>query len=172
MLPRYMQCIIHIYIYVYPLNIFAILLTIFFFYYYLFSSRAKTTQHDKLNKLIPSFRYLPIKPHYGLYSTTPSVTGFINQTMPIVAIFLRNKFIAWFSLIQSFHFLFTVSQEELNLSKSTNSNPNPLDQSPILKIVLNVIGLIGSYFNLIIPQEQFTNEAAAAVKKLKEGIDK
>lgn len=99
------------------------------------------------------------------------MTGFINQSMPIVAIFLRNKFIAWFSLIQSFHFLFTVSQEELNLSKSTNSNPNPLDQSPILKIFLNIIGLVGSYFNLIIPQEQFTNESAAAIQQLKEEIE-
>ncbi|CAI7402596.1 BEM_collapsed_G0058110.mRNA.1.CDS.1 [Saccharomyces cerevisiae] len=43
--------------------------------------------------------YKKIAPPKGLYSATPSISGVVNQSMPMAAIFLRNKFIAWFSLI-------------------------------------------------------------------------
>lgn len=102
-------------------------------------------------------RHKPILPPKGMYATTPSISGIINQSMPMAAMFLRNKFIGWFSFLQSFHFLLNTSKEELSLSKSTNSSPNVLDQSPILKIVLCIIGLIVCYLNLIFPQPTSTD---------------
>lgn len=74
--------------------------------------------------------------------------------MPMAAIFLRNKFIGWFSFIQSFHYMLNTSNEQLTILKNNlSNNPNNfLDQSPIFKILLCFVGLLICYINLIFPQ--------------------
>lgn len=88
-----------------------------------------------------------------MYSTSASISSVVNQSMPMAAMFLRNKFLGWFALLQSVHFLFNTSKEERSLHKSTNANPNPLDQSPLLRIVLCIIGLCVCYLNIVFPQQ-------------------
>lgn len=99
-------------------------------------------------------RFKPILPPKELYPSTPSISGVVNQSMPMAAIFLRNKFIGWFSFIQSFHYFLTVSDEQLTLLKNNlvNNPNNFLDQSPLFKIILCLIGLLVCYLNLIFPQ--------------------
>ncbi|CAL9735250.1 hypothetical protein MOSE0_H01530 [Monosporozyma servazzii] len=94
----------------------------------------------------------PILPPNGLYPSSPSISSIVNQSMPMAAMFLRNKFIAWFSLLQSIHSLLNTSTEQLNNNKTNNSN-NVLDQSPLLKICFCIVGLVVSYLNLIFPQQ-------------------
>ncbi|KAK5959138.1 uncharacterized protein PWA37_003822 [Arxiozyma heterogenica] len=75
--------------------------------------------------------------------------------MPMAAMFLRNKFVGWFSFIQSFHYMLNISDEQLSVLKNNlANNPNNfLDQSPIFKIILCFFGLVVCYLNLIFPQD-------------------
>lgn len=70
--------------------------------------------------------------------------------MPLVAMFLRNKFIAWFALIQSVHYFFNTDPEEARAVAA--SNKGAMDQPPIMKVLLSVVGLLVCYMNLVIPQ--------------------
>lgn len=70
--------------------------------------------------------------------------------MPLVAMFLRNKFIAWFALIQSVHYYFNTDPEEAAAAASASKNST--DQPPIMKVLLSVVGLFVCYMHLIIPQ--------------------
>ncbi|CCD22675.1 uncharacterized protein NDAI_0A05200 [Naumovozyma dairenensis CBS 421] len=92
-----------------------------------------------------------IAPPKGLYSTLPSVSGLVNQSMPMIAMFLRNKFIAWFALIQCIHYYLNTDEEEVEKNK-TKENASPLDQSPLIKVLMSTVGLITCYLNLAFPQ--------------------
>lgn len=70
--------------------------------------------------------------------------------MPLVAMFLRNKFIAWFALIQSVHYYFNTDPEEA--AAASASSKSSMDQPPLMKVLLSVVGLFVCYMNLIIPQ--------------------
>lgn len=102
--------------------------------------------------LLTPNRHKPILPPIGLYPSTQSISGVINQSMPMMAMFLRNKFIAWFSFLQSIHYLLNTSTEQLNLTKNKNNSPSALDQSPILRVIISLIALSVCYLNLIWPQ--------------------
>lgn len=73
--------------------------------------------------------------------------------MPMVAMFLRNKFVAWFALIQSFHYYLNADPEQAGSSNSKNA----MDQSPLVKIFLSIIGLCVCYMNIVLPQPDPVN---------------
>ncbi|QLL31364.1 hypothetical protein HG536_0B02270 [Torulaspora globosa] len=79
--------------------------------------------------------------------------------MPMVAMFLRNKFIAWFALIQSVHYYFNTDPEEA--SAAAASNKGSMDQPPLMKVLLSVVGLVVCYMNLVIPQPPMAPSKAA-----------
>ncbi|CAR27409.1 hypothetical protein ZYGR_0I06830 [Zygosaccharomyces rouxii] len=81
------------------------------------------------------------------YASSSSVSGLVNQSTPMIAMFLKNKFLAWFALIQSFYAYLNFSPEET----SSNSS-NPSDQSPGLRVAMSVIGLFVCYMGLVFPQ--------------------
>lgn len=78
------------------------------------------------------------------------VSGLVNQSMPLVAMFLRNKFIAWFALIQSVHYYFNTDPDEA--AAALDAGKSSMDQSPLMKVLLSTVGLFVCYMNLIIPQ--------------------
>lgn len=83
------------------------------------------------------------------YATNTGVSGIVNQSMPMVAMFLKNKFIGWFALIQSFHYYLNTDPEAATASSKPSS---AMDQPPLMKILLSVIGLLVCYMNLVLPQ--------------------
>ncbi|KAL3228992.1 Uncharacterized protein RNJ44_02079 [Nakaseomyces bracarensis] len=95
-------------------------------------------------------KYQKVEPPVGLYSNSPSLTGMVNQTMPMAAIFLRNKFVAWLSLLQSVHYYLNTDKETLEMNKSRSGN-SALDQPPLVKIAMSVIGLVVCYMGLVFP---------------------
>lgn len=98
------------------------------------------------------YRYKKIAPPKGLYSATPSISGVVNQSMPMAAIFLKNKFIAWFSLIQSLHFYLNTDEDIVAAQKETKS-ASPMDQPPAIKLLMSIIGIGVCYMNLVFPQQ-------------------
>ncbi|CAI4053588.1 hypothetical protein N7582_005759 [Saccharomyces uvarum] len=96
--------------------------------------------------------YKKIAPPKGLYSATPSISGVVNQSMPMAAIFLKNKFIAWFSLIQSLHFYLNTDEDIVAAQKETKS-ASPMDQPPAIKLLMSIIGIGVCYMNLVFPQQ-------------------
>lgn len=70
--------------------------------------------------------------------------------MPMAAIFLRNKFIAWFSIIQSLHYFLNTSDEELALTQ--NGPTKALDQAPVIKLLMSIASIAVCYINLVFPQ--------------------
>ncbi|CAI4830180.1 CLN_G0056280.mRNA.1.CDS.1 [Saccharomyces cerevisiae] len=96
--------------------------------------------------------YKKIAPPKGLYPATPSISGVVNQSMPMAAIFLRNKFIAWFSLIQSVHYYLN-TDEDIIVAYKENKAPSPMDQPPAIKLFMSLIGLCVCYMNLVFPQQ-------------------
>ncbi|CAI4053826.1 hypothetical protein SKDZ_16G3240 [Saccharomyces kudriavzevii ZP591] len=96
--------------------------------------------------------YKKIAAPKGLYSATPSISGVVNQSMPMAAIFLRNKFIAWFSLIQSVHYYLN-TDEDIVAAQKEDKAASPMDQPPVIKLFMSLIGLCVCYMNLAFPQQ-------------------
>ena len=90
-----------------------------------------------------------------MYSSSPTVAGLVQQSMPMAAIFLRNKFIAWFAVIQNFHYVLNTDYDELKLSSTTKSS-DPLsimDQSPMIRFFMSIAGLVACYLDMVFPQK-------------------
>ncbi|SCW01269.1 LAFE_0D08856g1_1 [Lachancea fermentati] len=68
--------------------------------------------------------------------------GILSQSMPMAAMFMKNKFLAWFAVISMLHYYLT---GEVNESASA-------DQSPLLKIVMSLVSLLVCYMGLALPQ--------------------
>lgn len=83
------------------------------------------------------------------YATNTGVSGLVNQSMPMVAMFLKNKFIGWFALIQSFHYYLNTDPDAASASSKSSS---AMDQPPLMKVALSFIGLLVCYMNLLLPQ--------------------
>ncbi|EDO17009.1 hypothetical protein Kpol_1065p24 [Vanderwaltozyma polyspora DSM 70294] len=81
---------------------------------------------------------------------TAGFAGVINQSMPMAAMFLRNKFVAWFALIQSFHYYLNIDSDDIAKMKKADSNG--MDQPPSIRVLLSLVSLIVSYLELIYPQ--------------------
>lgn len=88
-------------------------------------------------------------PPKGLYSTLPSMSGIVNQSMPMAAIFLRNRFVAWFAVIQSVHYYLNTDEDEANAKDGKQSSS--IEQTPIIKVAMAMVGLIVCYMNLVFP---------------------
>ncbi|CCK71486.1 uncharacterized protein KNAG_0H00700 [Huiozyma naganishii CBS 8797] len=105
-------------------------------------------------------RYTHVFPPHGMYASTQSVSGLLNQSMPMAAIFLRNKFVGWFALIQSIHYFLNTSEEEISLATAKEAqdkkNENPLEKYPVLKVALSFIGLCVCYLELVFPNATTT----------------
>ncbi|CAG58393.1 uncharacterized protein GVI51_D01441 [Nakaseomyces glabratus] len=95
-------------------------------------------------------QYKKSEPPRGIYSESQSLSGIVNQTMPMAAIFLKNKFIAWFSLIQSVHSYLNTDEETLEKNKSKTGN-SALDQPPLVKVAMSLVGILVCYMNLVFP---------------------
>ncbi|SCU86031.1 LADA_0D11782g1_1 [Lachancea dasiensis] len=74
-------------------------------------------------------------------STSAASQGVLAQSMPMAAMFMKNKFLAWFALLTTVHYSLTAEADQ--------SSP---DQSPILKLLLSAVSLAVCYMNLIFPQ--------------------
>lgn len=94
------------------------------------------------------FRYKHTLPPKSPFETNMGLSKMVNQSMPMVGMFLRNKFIAWFALIQSFHYYLNADPDQENSSGSKNA----MDQSPMMKVVLSIIGICVCYMNIALPQ--------------------
>ncbi|QLQ78878.1 hypothetical protein HG537_0B02260 [Torulaspora globosa] len=95
-------------------------------------------------------QYKHVAPPKSPYATNTGLSGLVNQSMPMVAMFLRNKFIGWFALIQSVHYYFNTDPEAASVAAA--SNKGSMDQPPLMKVLLSVVGLLVCYMNLVIPQ--------------------
>lgn len=90
-----------------------------------------------------------------MYSSSPTVAGLVQQSMPMAAIFLRNKFIAWFAVIQNFHYVLNTDYDELKLSSTTKSSDplSVMDQSPMIRFFMAIAGLVACYLDMVFPQK-------------------
>lgn len=75
-------------------------------------------------------------------SYSSSSQGILSQSMPMAAMFMKNKFLAWFALLTTFHYYLTAEPSESN---------SP-EQSPIVKIGMSVVSLLVCYMGLALPQ--------------------
>lgn len=82
------------------------------------------------------------------YASATGVSGVVNQSTPMVAMFLKNKFLAWFALIQSFYAYLNFVADE----SSSPNDQNPTDQSPGIRLVMSVVGLFVCYLGIVFPQ--------------------
>ncbi|CAR23708.1 uncharacterized protein KLTH0E15312g [Lachancea thermotolerans CBS 6340] len=73
-------------------------------------------------------------------SAAAASQGIISQSMPMAAMFMKNKFLAWFGLLSSVHYCLTADAESSG------------DQSPVLKLVMALVSLGVCYMNLVFPQ--------------------
>ncbi|CCE61439.1 hypothetical protein TPHA_0A03630 [Tetrapisispora phaffii CBS 4417] len=83
------------------------------------------------------------------------MSGMVNQSMPMVAMFLRNKFVGWFALIQSFHYYLNSAEEDNEFTKLENRpkpETNPAEQTPAIRIALSLLSLLVCYMDIISPQ--------------------
>lgn len=67
--------------------------------------------------------------------------------MPLAAMFLKNKFIGWFALVQSFHFYLNTDCTPSNAKAPSSAT----ETTPFVRLILSVIGLVASYMDLVFP---------------------
>lgn len=60
--------------------------------------------------------------------------------MPMAAMFMRNKFLAWFALLSTVHYALT-----------TEPDANA-DQSAVVKVLMSLVSLAVCYINVAFPQ--------------------
>lgn len=72
-----------------------------------------------------------------------SSQGMINQSMPMAAMFMRNKFLAWFAVLTTWHSYLT--------SQPDPANPS---DSPLMRIGMALMALVINYMGLIFPGTQ------------------
>lgn len=91
-------------------------------------------------------------PPKGLYQANESVSGLVNQSMPMIAIFLRNKYLAWFAFIQGVHYFLNTDADAEARFRTRPKENSALDQSPSVKLLLSLVGVLMAYINVIFPQ--------------------
>ncbi|KAK9470203.1 uncharacterized protein V1510DRAFT_370725 [Dipodascopsis tothii] len=81
-----------------------------------------------------------------------SSAGIITSTLPMVAMFLRNKIIAWAAvLIAVQHYLNEPPSDAPGLY-----SPDGEDSSGgLMKVLMSIAGLLVSYMDLVFPQQSF-----------------
>ncbi|SCV01849.1 LAME_0G18910g1_1 [Lachancea meyersii CBS 8951] len=67
--------------------------------------------------------------------------GILAQSMPMAAMFMKNKFLAWFALLSTVHYALNGQGEE-----------SAAEQSPLLKIMMSGVSLAVCYMNVVFPQ--------------------
>lgn len=99
-----------------------------------------------------SYKHIPAK-------ARSEAAGMISQTLPMAAMFLRNKMLSWcafFLAIQSY------LNEPIN---KVEENDSAGSQPPLLRVLFAFISLITCYLELIFPNQ---NPAAAIASKAAE----
>ena len=101
-----------------------------------------------------SFRCKITRGPLAIYSSgkNQSLSGMLNQSMPLAAIFLRNKFLAWFALVQGVHYLLNTDREQV-AKDAAAKDPTGLDQSPFTRLLIAVGAIIICYIDFIFPQK-------------------
>ncbi|KAG7880086.1 hypothetical protein KL906_000576 [Ogataea polymorpha] len=99
--------------------------------------KTRTRQAVSIRATCANFRYVhvPVKPRN-------SATGFAAQNLPMVAMFMRNKPLAWSCLllaVQSY------------LNEPLIKSPDDEAQPAIFKVVFAVISVLTSYMDLVFP---------------------
>ncbi|KAL6942123.1 hypothetical protein ACO0QE_003289 [Hanseniaspora vineae] len=80
--------------------------------------------------------------------------GVLTQYMPLLAMFLRNKYLAWFSLItQSYYYLTTPSDL-----------PGSKDSLDLPRILMCVSSIVFCYIDLVFPNEMSFKKVQAQME--------
>ncbi|CAB4252057.1 similar to Saccharomyces cerevisiae YPR063C ER-localized protein of unknown function [Maudiozyma barnettii] len=97
---------------------------------------------------------LSVKSPLAIYNSgrSQSLSGMLNQSMPLAAIFLRNKFLAWFAVVQGMHYLLNTDREQAARDASAK-DPTGLDQSPFTRLLIAVGAIIICYIDFVFPQK-------------------
>ncbi|KAG7193879.1 uncharacterized protein KQ657_005077 [Scheffersomyces spartinae] len=101
----------------------------------------------KREDLVIPYHHVPIK-------TKPEASAMIAQTLPMAAMFMRNKLLSWSSL-------FLAVQAYLNEPVYKVKSESSADQPPLLRIVFALVSLATCYIDLIIPSTSATAKKAS-----------
>ncbi|AQZ14232.1 YPR063C [Zygosaccharomyces parabailii] len=112
------------------------------------------TMPVKRSDLCVSYKH--VAPPKSPYAATSNITGLVNQSTPMMAMFLKNKFMAWFAVVQSFHSYLNFRSDD-----AVSGNSNSLDQSPGLRLLMSMIGLVVCYMDLVFPTPPAPTPASA-----------
>ncbi|CEP60057.1 uncharacterized protein LALA0_S01e02058g [Lachancea lanzarotensis] len=86
--------------------------------------------------LIVDYKHVPAPK-----STASSASqGVLAQSMPMAAMFMKNKFLAWFAMLTTVHYALNGGDEA------------SADQGPLLKILMSAVSLGVCYMNVVFPQ--------------------
>ncbi|KAK9366965.1 hypothetical protein V1509DRAFT_627842 [Lipomyces kononenkoae] len=96
-------------------------------------SSASTNSKKRANLCVP---YVPIE-----IKSREDVSSMISSTLPMVAMFLRNKLIGWSALLVTI-------QSWLNESEASNKDAT---QPGWLKVLMSFVGLLVCYMDLVVP---------------------
>ncbi|AAS51591.2 ADL329Wp [Eremothecium gossypii ATCC 10895] len=76
---------------------------------------------------------------------TGASQGVVSQSMPMLAMFMRNKFLAWFSLLTAWHTYLTADPNAVRDREGT-------EVGPIMKLGMAVVAVVVCYTGMVLPQ--------------------
>ncbi|KAH3902967.1 uncharacterized protein SCDLUD_000567 [Saccharomycodes ludwigii] len=103
------------------------------------STTANTNNNNKYinDSLAVQYRHRPAKK----LDINPS-QGLLTNSLPMAAMFMRNKFLAWFSLFTTWHYFLTTP------SISTKDTKNPQDATSF-KLVASIVSIVVCYMDML-----------------------
>ncbi|CCE81667.1 Piso0_002330 [Millerozyma farinosa CBS 7064] len=93
----------------------------------------------KSEKLVIPYRHIPAKPRF-------ETSGMIAQSLPMAAMFMKNKLLAWSAL-----FLSIQSYLSEPINKPASKDPKDTSQPASLRVVFALIALLTCYMDIAFP---------------------
>lgn len=103
-----------------------------------YSYRPMTLNNIRRPDLAVTYTHVPAPK--GLFGATSTSQGMLSQSLPMAAMFMRNKFLAWFAVLTTWH-AFLTSQPDA---------ANPTD-SPLMKVGMSLLAVGVNYMGLFFP---------------------
>ncbi|KAK9378945.1 uncharacterized protein V2V93DRAFT_374591 [Kockiozyma suomiensis] len=100
-------------------------------------SSSSSASKKRANLCVP---YVPL----AVPASSDEISGLLASTLPMVAMFLRNKLIAWSAVLVSV-------QSWLNETESSRSDSQP----GWIKLIMSLAGLVVCYMDLFFPAKAF-----------------
>ncbi|ODV98556.1 hypothetical protein PACTADRAFT_1026 [Pachysolen tannophilus NRRL Y-2460] len=96
-------------------------------------------------ELVVPYHHIPAQPRV-------EATGFVTQSLPMAAMFMKNKALAWSAFFLSVQSYLNEPYNKPDVLADPSNDSNPLgSQPPLIKVLFSIISLATCYMDVVFP---------------------